>query len=165
PGAKQFPAAASLVVMDFCITYFSTAVEATTEADILDIVAFSRTKNARLGITGVLLYVNGSIVQVLEGQQQSVEQLYESIRKDPRHTAVKTVIHQPIAQRLFGHWFMGYETLTTQQYQEVENLLPRPGRSAAEGTPPQPIILEMLQRFFEINHRPLPPKGAPQGSA
>ena len=138
--------------MDFCITYFSTAAESTTEADVIDIVAFSRTKNARLGITGVLLYLNGQIVQVLEGEQSVVEGLYKSIQTDPRHINVRTTISQPIVQRLFTQWYMGYETLTTQQYEEVRALLPDDTQPLASIDTQQPVILRMLQRFFELNH-------------
>jgi hypothetical protein len=138
-----------LVSMDYCITYFSTAVESTTEHDIFDIVEFSRIKNARLGVTGVLLYVNGNIVQVLEGQQETVEGLYKSIQIDPRHTNVRTVINHPIAQRLFSRWFMGYEMLTTQQFDEVEDII----SEEASFDPDQPVILRMLKRFFDVNHR------------
>ncbi|QKZ15110.1 BLUF domain-containing protein [Spirosoma sp. KUDC1026] len=135
--------------MDYCITYFSTAVESTSEHDIFDIVEFSRNKNARLGITGVLLYVNGNIVQVLEGQQEAVEGLYKSIQIDPRHTNVRTVISHHIAQRLFDHWFMGYETLTTRQYEEVADIID----GEASHDPDRPVILRMLKRFFDVNHR------------
>jgi len=139
--------------MDYCITYFSTAVESTTEENILDIVEFSRTKNARLNITGVLLYVNGNIVQVLEGDQSTVEHLYKSIQADPRHTNVRTVISHPIGQRLFNQWYMGYETLTTQQYDEVQGIITAEPRQEVFFDPDQPVILRMLKRFFEVNHR------------
>lgn len=141
------------VNMDYCITYFSTALESTSEHDIVDIVEFSRIKNARLGITGILLYVNGNIVQVLEGQQELVEDLYKSIQADPRHTDVRTVISHPIAQRLFSHWYMGYETLTTQQYEEVQDIIAAEPQDMAAFDPDQPVILRMLKRFFDVNHR------------
>lgn len=120
----------------------------------MDIVEFSRIKNARLGVTGVLLYVKGNIVQVLEGEQPLVEELYNSIRKDPRHTDVRTVISQPISQRLFSHWYMGYETVTTQQYEEVEGIISTDNQDNKSFDPNQPVILRMLQRFFELTHRP-----------
>ncbi|GAB3745742.1 hypothetical protein GCM10028817_00920 [Spirosoma pomorum] len=120
----------------------------------MDIVEFSRAKNARLGITGVLLYVNGKIVQVLEGQQEAVEGLYKSIQADPRHRDVKTVISHPIAQRLFDKWYMGYETITTKQYEEVENIVSTEPKEEAFVDPEQPVILRMLKRFFDVNHRP-----------
>lgn len=140
--------------MDYCLTYFSSAVSSTTEPVIIEIVNLSREKNARLDITGVLLYINGRIVQVLEGQQQAVENLYESIKADPRHTDVRTVISQPIGQRLFSHWSMGYETMTTQQYEEVGDIIAT--NSQGDGflmDADQSVIVRMLKGFFDLNSR------------
>ncbi|GAB3503759.1 hypothetical protein GCM10027341_33350 [Spirosoma knui] len=139
--------------MDYCITYFSSAAPTTTEQVVVEIVSFSREKNARLGITGVLLYINGHIVQVLEGQQQAVEGLYESIQADPRHTDVRTVINQPITQRLFNDWYMGYETLTTQQYEEVSDIIPIDPQHKAAWDADQPVVVRMLKGFFDLNSR------------
>lgn len=137
--------------MEYCITYFSSAVSSTTEQVVLDIVNFSRENNAQLGITGVLLYINGHIVQVLEGQQPLVEGLYNRIRADPRHTDVRTVISQPIAQRLFERWYMGYEMLSTSQYEEVRTIIPIDSQPEAVWEVDQPVILRMLKGFFELN--------------
>lgn len=139
--------------MDYCITYFSTAVETTTEHDIVDIVEFSRIKNARLNITGVLLYINGNIVQVLEGPKEALEDLYKSIQADVRHTNVRAVISQPINQRLFSHWYMGYETLSVQQYEEVQNIIPVDPQIQTIPEADQPIIVRMLKDFFDMNSR------------
>lgn len=139
--------------MDYCLTYFSSAVSSTTEPVIVEIVNLSREKNARLGITGVLLYINGRIVQVLEGQQQAVENLYESIKADPRHTDVRTVISQPITKRSFSHWYMGYETLTTRQYEEVQDIIPVDLQDESLGDADQPVIVRMLKGFFDLNSR------------
>lgn len=139
--------------MDYCITYFSTAVESTTEHDIIDIVEFSRIKNARLNITGVLLYINGNIVQVLEGPKEALEDLYKSIQADVRHTNVRAVISQPISQRLFSHWYMGYETLSVQQYEEVQNIIPVDPQIQTIPEADQPIIVRMLKDFFDMNSR------------
>ncbi len=139
--------------MEYCITYFSSAVQTTTQQIVVDIVNFSRVKNARLGITGVLLYINGHIVQVLEGQQQAVEDLYNSIQADPRHTDVRTVIHRPISQRLFSQWYMGYETLTTQQYEEVRDIIALDPRQESAWDIDQPVVVRMLRGFFDLNSR------------
>jgi acylphosphatase len=139
--------------MDYCLTYFSSAVSTTTEHIIVEIVNFSREKNARLNITGVLLYINGRIVQVLEGPQEEVENLYESIRADPRHTDVRTVINQPINTRSFDKWYMGYETLTTQQYEEVRDIIPVDPQIEPFLDADQPVVVRMLKGFFDLNSR------------
>ena len=137
--------------MDYCITYFSSAIQSTTEQVVLDIVHFSRENNARLGITGVLLYINGRIVQVLEGQQQAVEQLYQRIQADPRHTDIRTIISQPIGQRLFDQWYMGYEMLNHRQYEEIGAIIPITAQPESVSESDQPVILRMLKGFFDLN--------------
>ncbi len=119
----------------------------------MEIVDRSREKNARLGITGVLLYINGRIVQVLEGQQPLVEDLYKSIQADPRHTDVRTVISQPIGQRLFNQWAMGYETLTSHQYGEVRGMIAPDAQDGLIGDADQSVIVRMLKGFFDLNSR------------
>ena len=113
----------------------------------------SRTKNASLNITGVLLYINGHIVQVLEGEQQAVEALYKRIQADDRHTDVRTVLERPIIQRLFSQWYMGYETLTTQQYDEVRAIVPIDPEVTLLEDIDQPVVVRMLKGFFELNSR------------
>ena len=71
--------------MDYCLVYISTASSLLTEEELTNILTRSRQKNSALGITGILLYFNGNIIQVLEGQQDQVARVYERIKRDPRH--------------------------------------------------------------------------------
>lgn len=139
--------------MDHCLTYFSTAVGLLSEEDLTDILTQSRHNNARLGITGVLLYVRGSIIQVLEGEQQALEALYKHIQEDPRHKNVTTVINRSIAQRLFGQWSMGYETLTTRQLEEIHGLINLEDNQSLVSEAGEPVILKMIRLFYESNRR------------
>ena len=41
------------------LIYCSTATQVFTDSDLLDLLAKARAKNARLGITGMLLHTNG----------------------------------------------------------------------------------------------------------
>jgi len=68
----------------------------------------ARLRNAELGLTGMLLHASGSFFQVLEGEPDVVDTLYERIERDPRHTRVTRIIREPIAQRHFGAWRMGF---------------------------------------------------------
>lgn len=74
-------------------------------AQILDV---SLRKNADLGVTGALLFHDERWLQVLEGPQKVVEDLFATIRRDPRH---ENVTHQgtlPIASRQFAEWSMAF---------------------------------------------------------
>ena len=49
----------------------------------------ARSNNKRRGITGALLVSGNTFIQTLEGEESVVRQVYETIRRDPRHEAVE----------------------------------------------------------------------------
>ena len=58
------------------VVYASAAVEAFSEVQLVQLLARARTNNERLGVTGLLLYDEGSFLQVLEGDAKVIELLY-----------------------------------------------------------------------------------------
>ncbi|MGI9025295.1 MAG: BLUF domain-containing protein [Burkholderiaceae bacterium] len=72
----------------------------------------ARANNRRLGITGMLLFVDGSFFQVLEGLPENIEAVLRTISADPRHTRISRIIDEPIAERSFAEWTMGYADVT-----------------------------------------------------
>lgn len=94
-----------------CI-YASAASPAFAESDLQSIVAKSREHNAALGVTGMLLYSEGSFFQVLEGEADVVDGLYTRIAGDARHERVTLIIREPVARRAFGEWTMGFVGLS-----------------------------------------------------
>jgi hypothetical protein len=78
------------------------------EAEIISILAVSRENNQRKSITGALLF-NGSIfAQVLEGSLADIEQTYEHIQCDPRHSDVVLLSNAAANERAFSDWSMAY---------------------------------------------------------
>lgn len=90
-----------------CI-YSSAATEPLTEAALDSLLAAARRKNAGLGITGMLLYDGSTFFQVLEGPPEAVDRMYAHIAHDTRHHSVTQIIREPLPQRAFGEWSMGY---------------------------------------------------------
>ena len=88
--------------------YASAASRDFSTAELAELLAQARENNARLGLTGMLLHAEGSFFQVLEGPVDVVDTLYEKIERDPRHTHVTLVIREPIPQRTFDGWTMGF---------------------------------------------------------
>lgn len=93
------------------VLYTSNAREAFGDDDLRALLEQSRASNARRGLTGMLLYRAGRFVQVLEGPDETVHALVETIADDPRHTAMRVLIEQPITEREFGDWTMGYQPI------------------------------------------------------
>lgn len=90
------------------IVYASSATEPVKESFLHGLLDVSRKNNDALGITGVLLCVNGSFLQVLEGPAENVESLYEQISFDRRHGAVVLLLKREVEERGFADWTMGY---------------------------------------------------------
>jgi hypothetical protein len=88
--------------------YISTVTKLMTEEELRQVLVQSRAKNSELGITGMLVYSEGSIMQVLEGPRQVVCDMMERIGSDPRHKGVIRLIFEPITEREFGDWTMGF---------------------------------------------------------
>lgn len=89
------------------VAYASAACAPFAGQALGDLLLGARSKNARLGLTGMLLYHQDSFFQVLEGPPAAVASLYEHICGDPRHTKITKLIQEPIEQRSFAEWTMG----------------------------------------------------------
>lgn len=91
------------------LLYKSVAQTDLDAGEITSILEQSRRRNEADGITGVLLYHNRHIMQVLEGEQETLDACYARIRRDPRHANVKTLSYSLAGKKQFSDWFMGYE--------------------------------------------------------
>lgn len=90
------------------IVYASAACDPFSGHALRILLQQSRTRNAMYKVSGMLLYHEGSFLQILEGPPDAVEYLYSSIERDPRHTRTKVLLRKKIAQREFAEWTMGF---------------------------------------------------------
>ena len=95
------------------LIYGSTAAHSLTDTELMGILRKAREKNHRLGITGMLLYRGGNFLQVLEGEEQAVTELYTVIRQDSRHRNIELIGKRPIQKRAFDEWEMGFVNIDT----------------------------------------------------
>ena len=85
-----------------------TGGEDEQQAAVAGLLAVSKRNNARVGVTGALLFNGGSFAQVLEGSRAAVEGTFERIQRDPRHSDVTVLQCEPVAARGFPNWSMGF---------------------------------------------------------
>lgn len=90
------------------LVYSSSASDSFSEADLPALLAQSRDNNARLGLTGILLYRDGRFLQLLEGEQDAVRDRVAVIARDDRHARIRILIEDRIVTRQFPDWTMGY---------------------------------------------------------
>jgi hypothetical protein len=101
-----------------CI-YSSAATAEFAEYEIPQLLEKTRAANAARGISGMLLYIEGSFFQVLEGESERVDILYQAILADSRHKHVTLIIREPITGRCFGEWSMGFATVGRREAGEL----------------------------------------------
>jgi hypothetical protein len=58
------------------------------------------------GVTGLLLVTETQFLQVLEGESAKVNELFQRISRDKRHSEVRLVSFEPIHVRRFDSWTM-----------------------------------------------------------
>ena len=137
--------------MDHCIVYLSSSAGLLRQEDLLTILQHSRNYNREHGITGVLLYVNGSIIQVLEGEREVVETLYQRIAQDKRHTGVTRIISRSVTQRLFANWTMGYRTMSVRHLDIIGAVLDLKNQEELSIESDGNVILKMINLFYHGN--------------
>jgi hypothetical protein len=93
------------------LIYVSSAVAKFSGAGLVVLLSQSREKNARLGITGMLLYKDGNFIHVLEGPNDAVEQMFTTICADDRHRGAICLLRRQIEEREFPDWAMGFRNL------------------------------------------------------
>ena len=101
------------------LVYVSHAAQAFHEADLLAILNESRANNKKNEITGMLLYLQERFIQVLEGDEKVVNELYEEIRKDPRHKKVTLILEGNSPHRLFKDWSMGFKKISESDFTKL----------------------------------------------
>jgi anti-anti-sigma regulatory factor len=107
------------------IIYLSSAINYFSDDELKNLLRNSKQKNNVIGITGLLLYIDGDFLQVLEGEKKTVLQLYQKIKLDPRHKSIIKVFDESVLDRQFENWDMGFSALKyhdIQKYKEFQNI-------------------------------------------
>jgi len=145
----------------FYLIYISIAVKLQKDEDIALLLEQSRNRNLSLGVTGMLLYIEGDFlhryaggrfIQVLEGSEQEVRARFEIIRHDSRHFNVILLSESTTQIRNFGTWSMGFKYLDHQAFIRQEesfdlNDIFKENKKAKQFNVP----LQFLKSFYNMN--------------
>ena len=95
----------------FELAYCSIAKPDISASDIEEILKTSQSFNKENNITGCLVYHNHEFVQILEGEESIVRELYSRIEKDNRHRNVTLLSTSSTNERIFTTWSMAYHEI------------------------------------------------------
>ncbi len=100
----------------------------------------ARSNNVAHHVTGMLCFDGENFVQILEGEIEQVEGLYNLICQDPRHDNIKQIYSGEIPERNFKEWSMGYQFVSPmsgeileQAWSETDRQLQTPGKIETRG--------------------------------
>ena len=133
------------------LVYTSHAVKPFTEEALLDLLKEARTFNKSNAITGMLLYLEGKFIQVLEGRKSIVQALYQRIIEDPRHQRVTLVVEGNSPTRIFKNWSMGFKRITYHDvdvlgFRDIDRFFAEPDKAKENH-----LLMVFLKIFYKEN--------------
>lgn len=130
---------------------------AITPAQLQHLLPTWRTHNHAADLTGLLLYGEEGIMQVLEGPAESVHHCYQRIARDLRHYNVCTLADGLVPARAFSQWSMGFVQVDAPDFSRLAGYV-SPSRAAGllPGQPQAwPELVALLQEFVLREQQPL----------
>ena len=88
------------------LVYRSFATKEFSEEGYHKLLESSRKRNEESNITGLLLFRNGVFLQLLEGPESAVKNVYSMICKENRHERVVTLVETASDARIYEKWAM-----------------------------------------------------------
>ncbi|WP_321279015.1 BLUF domain-containing protein [Marinifilum fragile] len=101
------------------IVYVSFSRNQLSELELDELLSEIRPKNLAKGVTGLLLYNDEIFIQVIEGESDTIHDLYNRLQKDKRHTNIVKILEERIDQRSFPNWSMGYQKLSKEDSKDL----------------------------------------------
>lgn len=113
------------------LAYSSVATRHFDRKSLLELLTAAQAFNESHALTGMLLYVDDTFFQILEGDPDQLRALYERIEQDNRHNKIIKLLEMSVEKRNFERWSMGYAKVTREELAEIPGLNDFFGRGLA----------------------------------
>ncbi|RZK27909.1 MAG: BLUF domain-containing protein [Hymenobacter sp.] len=134
------------------LIYLSQATRPLSAKALTCLVEQARLANAQQHLTGALVYSNQRFIQLLEGEQAVLEQVYARITRDSRHQHLCKVAHYPIAARQLADWPLAFQKLSPAQFAHLAGHL-APTKSAPYFPLYGPIVTSFVEAMRALVQR------------
>jgi hypothetical protein len=106
------------------LIYASVANQAFGAPQLAELLQKARVSNELHGLTGMLLHsdADDSFFQVLEGESAAIDQLLQKLLLDKRHSHLTLIIREPISERSFADWTMGFSSVSQEKLRKIPGL-------------------------------------------
>jgi hypothetical protein len=116
-----------------------------------------RASNHAATISGLLLYGEEGVMQVLEGPADQVHKMYERIARDQRHYNVSVLADYAVPTRAFAQWSMGFVHLEAPDLSRLAGYVSITQPAQVLPTQPKqwPDLIALLQEFVAREQYPV----------
>ncbi|WP_051551374.1 BLUF domain-containing protein [Nocardioides sp. URHA0020] len=135
------------------LTYVSSTKEILEVPELVELLTSIRPKNDERGLTGMLLYSGGNVIQTLEGPEESVDSVFSAIEQDPRHTGILVLLREQVDTRAFPEWSMGFRNVGDLEVHDITGYTDFTRRSFADGLGSHASSAYRLLELFRDNMR------------
>ena len=130
------------------LTYTSAATQLMSVVELVELIEQIRPKNERLGITGLLLYSGGNVIQTIEGTPRAIDDVFDAILIDPRHDDIHVVERRRVEERAFGSWSMGFRNVSAREVDQLQDFGAFARESVGRDLAPHAAsAFELLEKF------------------
>lgn len=135
------------------LIYISSGYTKFAMDELRAIIDVSVKNNAAVDVTGMLLYLDGNFLQLLEGKPDDVEAVYDRILRDSRHSGAMVLSRADVAERLFPDWAMGLKNIDPEKDTDIADLfeLDRDTILAKLGGAEGALAKKMVDTFISVN--------------
>jgi hypothetical protein len=115
------------------VIYVSAATSDISEHDTAELLKEARKTNRKNDVSGMMLYVGGCLLMLLEGEAHKVDAVSREIVAWKHE--MRAIYREPVAEREFPDWIMGFEAVAPA---EAARLLG------------EPLVFDSASRFARI---------------
>ncbi|HAP70056.1 MAG TPA: hypothetical protein DCR04_10090 [Flavobacteriales bacterium] len=137
------------------LTYTSKMNQEMSEDELKKLVETSQVKNAQSGITGLLISLNNTFIQYLEGEKENVKTLYGTIKNDSRHKNIEIQFEGVLESRIFSNWSMSLENATQSTIKQARDIDSFHGTKMLESFrgADSNLGLRLILYFYELKYK------------
>ncbi|WP_367846661.1 BLUF domain-containing protein [Rhodoferax sp. WC2427] len=135
------------------LVYVSSARLPLGEPALEQLLCKARDRNQQNALTGVLLYNGGNFMQYLEGPAPALQETYRRIARDPLHENVIELLLEPIAERSYSRWDMGFARPTGSEMLALSTARWKQTASGTIPTKDTPVGILLLHSFWQTAQR------------
>jgi hypothetical protein len=122
--------------MPFQLGYVSTATGQMLREDLLALLTVARRVNREHHVSGLLLFDGAHFLQVLEGEEEAVREVFNRIAQDARHADLDILFEEQVSEPQYEGWSMGFQALDGAEWMEF------PGEDGEPGD-----LRQMVERY------------------